>query len=116
MRQVLAALLFFYAATSVAAQDIILTSPIDCSLGDDCYIQQYVDHTDGKGASDFQCSSLSYNRHKGTDFALRTLRQMRQGVNVMASAAGTVPRATSYGWCAAADHQEGRARPYPAAR
>ena len=90
MRTVLAALLFFYAATSVAAQDILLTSPIDCSLGDDCYIQQYVDHTEGKGASDFRCSSLSYNRHKGTDFALRTLRQMRQGVNVMASAAGTV--------------------------
>jgi len=90
MRTVLAALLFFYAATSVAAQDILLTSPIDCSLGDDCYIQQYVDHTEGKGASDFRCSSLSYNRHKGTDFALRTLRQMRQGVNVMASAAGTI--------------------------
>lgn len=81
---------FFLAATSVAAQNLKLTSPLDCSLGDKCYIQQYVDHTEGKGASDFRCSNLSYNRHKGTDFALSTINQMRAGVNVLAAADGRV--------------------------
>jgi hypothetical protein len=57
------------ATTYVGAQELVLSSPIDCSLGDDCYIQQYVDHTDGEGVSDFRCSSLSYDGHKGTDFA-----------------------------------------------
>jgi hypothetical protein len=90
MRSSFAALAFSCAATSVAAQDIELRSPIQCSLGDDCYIQQYVDHTKGKGASDFRCSNLSYNRHRGTDFAVRTLQQMHAGVNVVATADGTV--------------------------
>ena len=93
MRAALALLAFFCVVTSVVAQELVLTSPIDCSLGDDCYIQQYVDHTEGKGVSDFRCSNLSYDRHKGTDFALRTLQQMKKGVNVLASAAGTVKAA-----------------------
>ena len=95
IRATLTAIAFCIAATSVAAQDLVLTSPIDCSLSDDCYIQQYVDHTEGKGVSDFRCSTLSYERHKGTDFALRTLKQMRKGVNVLASADGTVKTARS---------------------
>lgn len=95
IRTALSAIAFICAATTVAAQDIVLTSPIDCSLGDDCYIQQYVDHTEGKGVSDFRCSTLSYERHKGTDFALRTLNQMKKGVNVVASAPGTVKAARS---------------------
>ncbi len=90
MRHSFAALAFSCAATSVAAQDIQLISPIQCSLGDDCYIQQYVDHTKGTGASDFRCSGLSYDRHTGTDFAVRTLQQMRKGVNVVATSGGTV--------------------------
>lgn len=86
------ATLIFCAATPVAAQNIKLIPPIDCTLGRDCYIQQYVDHDPGKGARDYQCAPLSYNRHKGTDFALRTMQQMDAGVNVLASAPGTVVR------------------------
>lgn len=93
IRIILSIAALFYAATSVAAQDIVLASPIDCSLGKDCYIQQYVDHKEGKGASDFRCGHLSYERHKGTDFALRTLKQMRAGVNVLSSAPGIVKAA-----------------------
>ncbi len=91
IRASLTAVVALCAATAyVGAQELVLSSPIDCSLGDDCYIQQYVDHTDGEGVSDFRCSSLSYDGHKGTDFALRTLEQMRAGVDVIASAKGTV--------------------------
>jgi hypothetical protein len=80
------------AAASVAAQDIQLRQPIDCSLGDDCYIQQYVDHDPSKSAQDYRCAPLSYDNHKGTDFAVRTIKQMEAGVDVLAAAPGTVVR------------------------
>lgn len=74
----------------LAAADIELTPPIDCDLGRECYIQQYVDHDPGKGARDFRCSSLSYDTHKGTDFAVKTYARMQAGVDVIAAAPGRV--------------------------
>lgn len=78
------------ALATVAGAEISLSPPVDCSLGDDCYIQQYVDHDPSKRARDFTCSSLSYDTHKGTDFALRNYADLRRGVDVIASASGTV--------------------------
>ncbi|HCP82434.1 MAG TPA: peptidase M24 [Octadecabacter sp.] len=77
-------------AAPVAAQDLRLDLPIDCTLGETCYIQNYVDHDASETASDFQCGSLSYDTHKGTDFGLPSLAAMENGVNVLAAAAGTV--------------------------
>lgn len=74
----------------LAAEALRLGSPVACDLSSDCYIQQYVDHDAGPGARDFRCSTLSYDGHTGTDFATRTLRQMQAGVDVIASAPGTV--------------------------
>ncbi len=91
-----AAALTSLAAGLPAAGEISLQPPIDCDLGTDCYIQQYVDHDPSRGASDYRCAPLSYDNHTGTDFALRSLSQMRAGVNVIASAPGTV-RATRDG-------------------
>lgn len=85
-----AIILISFAALPAAAKDIILRQPIDCTLGKNCYIQQYVDHDPSKNASDYRCAPLSYDQHKGTDFALKTLGQMRAGVNVTASAPGKV--------------------------
>ncbi|MEM8576858.1 MAG: M23 family metallopeptidase [Pseudomonadota bacterium] len=92
LKQTLAAALTGAAAfvCPALAQDLWLASPVDCALGRDCFIQQYVDHDDSRRASDYRCASLSYDGHTGTDFALPTLRDMRAGVNVLASAAGTV--------------------------
>lgn len=70
--------------------DLTLGLPIDCALGDSCYIQQYVDADPGPGAQDYHCGSLSYDGHKGTDFALPSLAAMRAGVDVLAAAPGTV--------------------------
>jgi hypothetical protein len=72
------------------AQGITLSSPIDCDLVSDCYIQQYVDHDLGPGATDFHCSTLSYDGHKGTDFALPDRNAVERGIKVLASADGTV--------------------------
>ncbi|WP_394153516.1 M23 family metallopeptidase [Loktanella salsilacus] len=77
-------------ATTSVAGDILLIPPIDCDLTQTCYIQQTVDHDPGPGAQDFQCGSLSYDGHKGTDFALPTLAMQAAGVDVFAAASGTV--------------------------
>lgn len=77
-------------ATPAVAGDLRLGLPIDCTLGDTCYIQNYVDNDPSEAALDFQCGSLTYDGHKGTDFGLPSLSAMDVGVDVLASAAGTV--------------------------
>ena len=77
------------AATS-AAGDILLEPPLACDLAQTCYIQQGVDHDPGPGAQDYLCGGLTYDGHKGTDFALPSLAMLRDGVDVVASAPGTV--------------------------
>ena len=77
-----------YAVAAPPAFDI----PISCSLGTDCFIQNYFDHGPGTGTgySDYTCGMLSYSGHTGTDFRLRDLVAMQNRVAVLASAAGTV--------------------------
>ncbi len=77
-------------ASLAAAEPFSLDFPVDCTLGETCYIQQYVDHDPGPGARDFTCQGLSYDGHKGTDIALPTLAAMAQGVRVRAAAPGVV--------------------------
>jgi hypothetical protein len=78
------------AALPAAAGDLTLAQPIDCVLGDTCFIQQYVDHDPGPGATDFTCGPLTYDGHKGTDFGLPSFAAMRAGVDVLAAAPGKV--------------------------
>lgn len=82
--------LIISSASPVLAEDFLLSLPVDCTLGEDCYIQQYMDRDPGAGATDFHCSSLAYDGHKGTDFAVPTHADMRRGVDVIAAADGTV--------------------------
>ncbi|SEP74283.1 Peptidase family M23 [Loktanella sp. DSM 29012] len=77
-------------AAKSAAGDFSLAQPIDCDLGIDCHIQQVVDHDPTAGASDFRCGSLTYDGHKGTDFALPSLAAQAAGVAVLAAADGVV--------------------------
>ncbi|WP_318246713.1 M23 family metallopeptidase [Pseudooceanicola marinus] len=67
-----------------------LALPLDCIPGRTCHIQNYVDADPGPGARDFTCSPLTYDGHKGTDFALPDLAVMRAGVTVRAAAPGRV--------------------------
>jgi len=67
-----------------------LALPIDCTLGQDCYVQQYVDRDPGPGVRDFACGDLANDGHKGTDFAVPTAAHMARGVGVRAAAPGTV--------------------------
>ncbi|TNF20304.1 MAG: M23 family metallopeptidase [Rhodobacteraceae bacterium] len=88
IRAALAALIG--SASLAAAEPFQLAFPVDCTLGETCYIQQYVDHDPGPGARDFTCGGLSYDGHKGTDFGLPTQAEMARGVPVLAAAPGVV--------------------------
>lgn len=89
---------FFVAALAAgpAVADPLLTLPLDCTLGTDCFIEDYVDADPGDGQRDYTCGPKSRDDHRGTDFALLTHQMMAEGVNVIASAPGIV-RATRDG-------------------
>ena len=67
-----------------------LAWPVDCTLGQTCHIQHYVDRDASPAAQDFACGTLSYDGHDGTDIALPNRAAMALGVDVLAAAPGTV--------------------------
>jgi hypothetical protein len=73
-----------------AAAEPSLSLPLACAPGETCWIANYMDHDPGPGMRDYHCGALGYHGHDGTDFALRDERAMKEGVAVLASAAGTV--------------------------
>ncbi|TFL19973.1 M23 family metallopeptidase [Jannaschia formosa] len=83
-------------AAPAAAQDLSLRLPLDCRLGETCFIQQYVDADPGPGATDHTGGPLTYDGHRGTDFRVSDLEAMEAGVPVLAPADGIV-RATRDG-------------------
>ncbi len=84
-------------ASQVAAQAPSLSSPLDCEIGENCFIQQYVDHDPAEDKSrDFACGAQANDGHTGTDFRVATWAEMRSGLPVLAVAPGVV-RATRDG-------------------
>ncbi|MDJ0628013.1 MAG: M23 family metallopeptidase [Rhodobacter sp.] len=77
-------------ATTAAADAPRLSFPLDCDLGETCFVQNYVDRDPGPDHADFGCGALSYDGHKGTDFALPSIAAMQAGVDVRAAAPGRV--------------------------
>lgn len=80
----------FLMALAQPAGAFELAFPLDCTLGESCYIQQYPDHDPGPAATDFTCGPLSYEGHDGTDIALPSRAAMAAGVNVLAAAPGII--------------------------
>lgn len=74
------------------AQAISLVWPVQCELGKDCFVQNFVDHDASPAWRDYACGTSSYDKHDGTDIRLRNLQAMREGVNVLAAADGKVLR------------------------
>jgi len=81
---------FLVLLTSLAAHAIQFELPIDCEVGRECFIQKYVDTDTADAYSDYSCGTLTSPGHQGTDFRLRTLAAMQDGVNVIAAADGVV--------------------------
>lgn len=70
----------------------VLNLPIDCKLGQDCFVQNYVDRDPSPNSRDFKCGSRTYNAHNGTDFRIQNHLARKKGVAVLAAAAGNVDR------------------------
>ncbi len=81
---------FFLGGAAFAQEAPSLTLPIDCTLGQTCFIQQFVDRDPGPGAQDFTCGPLSYDTHSGTDFRLADFEDLAQGVTVLAALNGRI--------------------------
>lgn len=75
---------------TLRAEELRLAFPVDCTLGQDCIIQNYVDLDPGPGWRDYNCGSLTYDGHKGTDIRVRDYQALAQGVSVYAAAGGVV--------------------------
>lgn len=77
-------------AEQTHAGELELSFPVDCKLGVTCFIQNYVDIDTGPGTRDYRCGQATYDGHKGTDFRLLSVREVKTGVNVLAAAPGIV--------------------------
>lgn len=66
--------------------------PIECTLGQDCFVLLYPDRDPGPESIEFGCGRMTYDGHTGTDFAIPDETAMARGVAVKAAAAGTVLR------------------------
>ena len=81
---------FGWTASATGQEPPRLAIPVDCRLGVDCFIQNYMDVAPGPRASDYACGALANDGHQGTDFRVRDLADVARGVPVLAAAAGTV--------------------------
>ena len=73
-----------------ADEVISLALPIKCQPGVNCFFQNYVDHDASDKVRDYRCGGRSYDGHDGTDIRIRNQEIQRQGVEVLAAAAGRV--------------------------
>jgi murein DD-endopeptidase MepM/ murein hydrolase activator NlpD len=78
------------AAGSGSIESDGLMLPVRCTLGETCWIANYVDVDPTSRSQDFRCQPRTYDGHDGVDIAIRDLPAMRAGVPVLASAPGVV--------------------------
>ena len=78
---------------ATAASAIELGLPAQCTLGTDCFVQQYPDMDADAGVADPYCGSATYDGHDGTDLRIMSMADVARGVPVLAMADGTVLRA-----------------------
>ncbi len=83
--------ILFLSTLRLLAQDIQFSLPIQGTIGRDYYLVNHVDLDTATGSvRDFMCGVHTYDGHQGTDFVLRSFRQMDSGVAVIAAADGVV--------------------------
>ncbi len=90
MRHGWLAALAITSAAPTAAEVPFLALPLDCTLGETCFIEDYVDADPTFAQHDYTCGLKSRDGHQGTDIALLSENEIDRGVTVRAAAAGTV--------------------------
>ena len=81
-------------ASAASAETQVRTAlglPVDCRLGDDCFVQQMPDIDPGGAILDPLCGKASYRGHDGWDIRLRSIKDIGHGA-VLSVADGTVLR------------------------
>ncbi len=81
---------WLFSLSLVFAETPQFSKPADCIPGEECIIQQYVDIAPSAATQDYHCGDQTYDGHKGTDFRLVNAKVYEKGVDVIASAPGTV--------------------------
>ncbi len=77
----------------VRAETPSFSLPVNCTLGESCWIVNYVDAEPAEGkARDFTCGPRTYDAHHGTDFGIADRVAMEIGTEILAAANGTVLR------------------------
>ena len=89
IKALLALLLTVLPLAAIAAPPVLIL-PLACAPNRDCWIANHVDLDPGPDSRDYACGALTYDGHKGTDFAIRDRQAMEDGVAVLAAAAGRV--------------------------
>ncbi|HTV70497.1 MAG TPA: M23 family metallopeptidase [Rhizobiaceae bacterium] len=74
----------------IPARAIELGLPVACTIGEDCFVQQFADMDSGPAAADPFCGTAAYDGHDGIDIRVRSMRDMERGVPVIAAADGVV--------------------------
>ena len=84
--------LFLAAGAALADPPFRVGLPVDCAMGETCFVQQMPDMDGGPGAKSPFCRSATYDGHKGTDIRVATMADLERGIPVVAAAPGTVIR------------------------
>ncbi len=84
------ALIALVSAASPLAAEPFLDLPIACTLGQDCYIEAYVDTDPSPGRADYTCGLRTRDKHSGIDIAVESFEMADMGVPVLAAAPGVV--------------------------
>ena len=88
---IIASLILGFTAPVVAENEPPKFSfPVDCVLGQNCWIARYMDRAAGPSKADYTCQPQTEDKHNGTDIALADVGVMQAGVAVSAAAAGRV--------------------------
>lgn len=90
LRAARAAAMLVFPAIAAAEEAPVLVLPIACEPGRSCFIQNYVDADPAPTSRDYQCGTLTYDGHNGTDFRLPSMAAQQAGVDVLAAASGQV--------------------------
>lgn len=64
--------------------------PVDCTVGQTCFVQNHVDLDPGAGVRDFACGAATYDGHSGVDLRVLSAAVAAAGVAVVAAAPGRV--------------------------
>lgn len=80
------------ASASDTPPEFSLLWPVDCALGDTCWIARYPDKYTDKTATDYTCGFRTQEGHDGTDIAVSDLSALDTSIAVRAAADGVVWR------------------------